>query len=131
MITGTYIADTIDRAFEGLDIMLGIHKRARLSDSSPVDFHEEPTVFIAKNREGTDRIFTKVDGGYTIEGETYTLRIGYEEDEICFADFDGGQFVRVGFQMEELCKGCSGTITRIEELETQEKNWAKIMCWTI
>ena len=34
MITGTYIADTIDRAFDGLDIMLGIHKRARLSDGT-------------------------------------------------------------------------------------------------
>ena len=34
MITGTYIAETIDRAFEGLDIMLGIHKRARLDDGT-------------------------------------------------------------------------------------------------
>ena len=34
MITGTYIADTIDRAFDGLEIMLGIHKRARLSDGT-------------------------------------------------------------------------------------------------
>jgi len=32
MITGTYIADTIDRAFDGLDIMLGVQKRARLND---------------------------------------------------------------------------------------------------
>ena len=29
MITGTYIADTIDRAFDGLDIMLGVSRRAR------------------------------------------------------------------------------------------------------
>ena len=34
MITGTYIAETIDRAFEGLDIMLGIHKRARMDDGT-------------------------------------------------------------------------------------------------
>ena len=34
MITGTYIADTIDRAFDGLDIMLGTHKRARLDDGT-------------------------------------------------------------------------------------------------
>jgi len=93
---------------------------------------EEPTEFITKNREGTDRIFTKVDGGYTIEGESHFLRMGYEEEEINFADFDGGQFVRVGFLMEELCKGCTGTITRIEVLQSPEQphNWAKIMCWT-
>jgi len=34
MIENTYIADTIDRAFDGLDIMLGIHKRARLDDGT-------------------------------------------------------------------------------------------------
>ena len=34
MITGTYIADTIDRAFDGLDIMLGTNKRARLDDGT-------------------------------------------------------------------------------------------------
>ena len=34
MIKGTYIADTIDRAFDGLDIMLGTNKRARLSDGT-------------------------------------------------------------------------------------------------
>jgi len=34
MIENTYIEDTIDRAFEGLDIMLGIHKRARLDDGT-------------------------------------------------------------------------------------------------
>jgi len=98
--------------------------------SKNVDFHEEPTEFTAKNREGTDRIYTKVDGGYTIKGESHFLRIGFEDDDINFADFDGGQFVRVGCQMEDLCEGCTGPITRIEELETQEKNWAKIMCWT-
>ena len=34
MIENTYIADTIDRAFDGLDIMLGVHKRARLDDGT-------------------------------------------------------------------------------------------------
>ena len=34
MIENTYIADTIDRAFDGLDIMLGTHKRARLDDGT-------------------------------------------------------------------------------------------------
>ena len=34
MIEKTYIADTIDRAFDGLDIMLGVHRRARLSDGT-------------------------------------------------------------------------------------------------
>ena len=34
MITGTYIADTIDRAFDGLDIILGTNKRARLDDGT-------------------------------------------------------------------------------------------------
>ena len=34
MIENTYIADTINRAFDGLEIMLGIHKRARLSDGT-------------------------------------------------------------------------------------------------
>ena len=34
MIKGTYIADTIDRAFDGLDIMLGTNKRARLDDGT-------------------------------------------------------------------------------------------------
>ena len=34
MIENTYIADTIDRAFDGLDNMLGTHKRARLDDGT-------------------------------------------------------------------------------------------------
>ena len=34
MIENTYIADTIDRAFDGLEIILGIHKRARLDDGT-------------------------------------------------------------------------------------------------
>ena len=34
MIENTYIADTIDRAFDGLDIMLGVQKRARLDDGT-------------------------------------------------------------------------------------------------
>ena len=41
MITGTYIAETIDRAFDGLETMLGIHKttpdvnEARKSGKNP------------------------------------------------------------------------------------------------
>ena len=34
MIENTYIADIIDRAFDGLDIMLGVHRRARLGDGT-------------------------------------------------------------------------------------------------
>ena len=34
MITGTYIEETIDRAFDSLDIMLGVQKRARLDDGT-------------------------------------------------------------------------------------------------
>ena len=34
MTTGTYIEETINRAFDGLDIMLGINKRARLDDGT-------------------------------------------------------------------------------------------------
>ena len=34
MTTGTYIEETIDRAFDSLDIMLGVHKRARLDDGT-------------------------------------------------------------------------------------------------
>lgn len=34
MTTRTYIEETIDRAFDGLDIMLGIDKRARLDDGT-------------------------------------------------------------------------------------------------
>jgi hypothetical protein len=34
MIENTYIAETIDRAFDGLDIMLGVQKRARLDDGT-------------------------------------------------------------------------------------------------
>jgi len=34
MIENTYIADTIDRAFDGLDNMLGVHRRARLDDGT-------------------------------------------------------------------------------------------------
>jgi hypothetical protein len=34
MTTGTYIEETIDRAFDGLDIMLGVQKRARLDDGT-------------------------------------------------------------------------------------------------
>ena len=34
MITGTYIADTIERAFDGLDLMLGVSRRAREEDGT-------------------------------------------------------------------------------------------------
>ena len=34
MIKETYIKKTIDRAFDGLDIMLGVQKRARLDDGT-------------------------------------------------------------------------------------------------
>ena len=34
MIEKTYIEETIDRAFDGLDIMLGTNKRARLDDGT-------------------------------------------------------------------------------------------------
>ena len=34
MTTGTFIEETINRAFDGLDIMLGINKRARLDDGT-------------------------------------------------------------------------------------------------
>ena len=34
MTTGTYIEETIDRAFDSLDIMLGVQKRARLDDGT-------------------------------------------------------------------------------------------------
>jgi len=34
MIENTIIEKTIDRAFDGLDIMLGTHKRARLDDAT-------------------------------------------------------------------------------------------------
>jgi len=34
MIEDTYIADTIDRAFNGLDNMLGVSRRARLCDGT-------------------------------------------------------------------------------------------------
>ena len=34
MTTGTYIEETINRAFDGLDIMLGTNKRARLDDGT-------------------------------------------------------------------------------------------------
>ena len=34
MTTGTYIEETINRAFDSLDIMLGTNKRARLDDGT-------------------------------------------------------------------------------------------------
>ena len=34
MIENTTIEETINRAFDGLDIMLGVHKRARLDDGT-------------------------------------------------------------------------------------------------
>ena len=34
MITGTYIEDIINRAFDGLDIMLGVSRRAREEDGT-------------------------------------------------------------------------------------------------
>ena len=34
MTTGTYIEETINRAFDSLDIMLGVQKRARLDDGT-------------------------------------------------------------------------------------------------
>jgi hypothetical protein len=34
MIDNTYIADTINRAFDGLDVMLGIPRRAREKDGT-------------------------------------------------------------------------------------------------
>ena len=34
MIKETYIKKTIDRAFDGLDIMLGVHRRTRLDDGT-------------------------------------------------------------------------------------------------
>ena len=34
MTTGTYIEETINRAFDSLDIMLGVQQRARLDDGT-------------------------------------------------------------------------------------------------
>ncbi|MBC8443075.1 MAG: hypothetical protein H8D80_02660 [Proteobacteria bacterium] len=34
MIKETYIKKTIDRAFDGLDIMLGVYRRTRLDDGT-------------------------------------------------------------------------------------------------
>ena len=34
MIKETYIGETIDRAFDNLDIMLGVNKRARMDDGT-------------------------------------------------------------------------------------------------
>ena len=56
MIEKTYIEETIDRAFDGLDIMLGTNKRARLDDGRngnlPLHRTNQQSILAMVNKEG-------------------------------------------------------------------------------